>query len=85
VDPTVHRAYVANYGGASVTVIDTTTNVVVGTSELSSGRPVNPGEHAIRGGSWEDYAGDNRAAARVGAFTDDAFPSDGIRVVRMAE
>jgi formylglycine-generating enzyme required for sulfatase activity len=39
----------------------------------------------MRGGSWEDYAGDNRAAARVGAFTDDAFPSDGIRVVRAAE
>jgi len=41
--------------------------------------------HVMRGGSWEDYAGDNRAAARVGAFTDDAFPSDGIRVARSAE
>ena len=41
--------------------------------------------HVMRGGSWEDYAGDNRAAARVGAFTDDAFPSDGIRVARSME
>jgi YVTN family beta-propeller protein len=30
VDPTVHRAYVANTGSNSVTVIDTTTNSVVG-------------------------------------------------------
>ena len=31
VDPTVHRAYVANDGSNNVTVIDTTTNTVVGT------------------------------------------------------
>ena len=30
VDPTVHRAYVANSGSNTVTVIDTTTNIVVG-------------------------------------------------------
>ena len=30
VDPTVHRAYVANNGSNTVTVIDTTTNTVVG-------------------------------------------------------
>ena len=30
VDPTVHRAYVANFGSNDVTVIDTTTNTVVG-------------------------------------------------------
>ena len=30
VDPTVHRAYVANQTSNSVTVIDTTTNTVVG-------------------------------------------------------
>jgi YVTN family beta-propeller protein len=30
VDPTVHRAYVANYGSHTVTVIDTTTKTVVG-------------------------------------------------------
>ena len=30
VDPTVHRAYVANQGSNNVTVIDTTTNTVVG-------------------------------------------------------
>ena len=31
VDPTVHRAYVANHSSNNVTVIDTTTNTVVGT------------------------------------------------------
>ena len=31
VDPTVHRAYVTNHFSNSVTVIDTTTNTVVGT------------------------------------------------------
>jgi formylglycine-generating enzyme required for sulfatase activity len=36
--------------------------------------------HVMRGGSWEDYSGEARAAARVGAFNDDAFPSDGFRV-----
>jgi len=36
--------------------------------------------HVMRGGSWEDYLGEARSAARVGAFTDDAFPSDGFRV-----
>ena len=36
--------------------------------------------HVMRGGSWEDYQGEARSAARVGAFTDDAFPSDGFRV-----
>jgi YVTN family beta-propeller protein len=30
VDPTVHRAYVANFTSNNVTVIDTTTNTVVG-------------------------------------------------------
>ena len=30
VDPTVHRAYVANAGSNNVTVIDTTSNAVVG-------------------------------------------------------
>jgi formylglycine-generating enzyme required for sulfatase activity len=41
--------------------------------------------HVMRGGSWEDYAGEARAAARVGAFTDDAFPSDGFRVALSLE
>ena len=36
--------------------------------------------HVMRGGSWEDYQGEARSAARVGAFTDDAYPSDGFRV-----
>jgi YVTN family beta-propeller protein len=30
VDPTVHRAFVANFGSNTVSVIDTTTNTVVG-------------------------------------------------------
>jgi YVTN family beta-propeller protein len=29
-DPTVHRAYVTNLGSNNVTVIDTTTNTVIG-------------------------------------------------------
>ena len=41
--------------------------------------------HVMRGGSWEDYLGEARSGARVGAFTDDAYPSDGIRVARAAE
>ena len=41
--------------------------------------------HVMRGGSWEDYQGEARSAARVGAFTDDAYPSDGIRVARSAD
>jgi formylglycine-generating enzyme required for sulfatase activity len=45
----------------------------------------NCGGHVMRGGSWEDYSGDARAAARVGAFNDDAFWSDGIRVARSIE
>jgi YVTN family beta-propeller protein len=31
VDPTVHRAYVANSNSSNVTVIDTSTNSLVGT------------------------------------------------------
>jgi formylglycine-generating enzyme required for sulfatase activity len=34
----------------------------------------------MRGGSWEDYAGDVRAAARVGSNTDDQSWADGFRV-----
>jgi formylglycine-generating enzyme required for sulfatase activity len=41
--------------------------------------------HVMRGGSWEDYSGEGRAAARVGAFNDDAFPSDGFRVALSLE
>lgn len=36
----------------------------------------------LRGGSWEDYAGDIRSAARVGSFEDDRSYSDGLRVAR---
>jgi formylglycine-generating enzyme required for sulfatase activity len=36
----------------------------------------------MRGGSWEDYAGDIRAAARVGSNREDQTWSDGFRVAR---
>jgi formylglycine-generating enzyme required for sulfatase activity len=36
----------------------------------------------LRGGSWEDYAGDLRAAARVASETGDHTWSDGIRIAR---
>jgi formylglycine-generating enzyme required for sulfatase activity len=36
----------------------------------------------MRGGSWEDYPGEVRAAARVGSNTDDQSWSDGFRVAR---
>ena len=38
--------------------------------------------HVLRGGSWEDYSGDARSAARVGGATEDQFYSDGFRVAR---
>ena len=40
VDPTVHRAYVANSGSNTVTVIDTTTNTVVGTPIAVGAGPI---------------------------------------------
>jgi formylglycine-generating enzyme required for sulfatase activity len=39
----------------------------------------------MRGGSWEDYPGDIRAAARVGSNTDEQSWSDGFRVARAME
>jgi formylglycine-generating enzyme required for sulfatase activity len=39
----------------------------------------------MRGGSWEDYPGDIRAAARVGSNTDDQSWADGFRVARTME
>ena len=48
-DPTVHRAYVANRNGPNVTVIDTTTNTVVGApipvGSLPFGVGVDPNAH----------------------------------------
>ena len=38
--------------------------------------------HVMRGGSWEDYPGDVRAAARVGSGTDEQSWADGFRVAR---
>ena len=43
VDPTVHRAYVANSDSNNVTVIDTTTNTVVGTPIPVGTSPVGVG------------------------------------------
>ncbi len=40
------------------------------------------GGHVLRGGSWEDYSGDIRAAARVASETEDHTWSDGIRIAR---
>ena len=36
----------------------------------------------MRGGSWEDYSGEVRAAARVGSGADEHYWSDGFRVAR---
>ena len=38
--------------------------------------------HVLRGGSWEDYRGDLRSAARTGGNTEDQYYSDGFRVAR---
>jgi formylglycine-generating enzyme required for sulfatase activity len=38
--------------------------------------------HVVRGGSWEDYQGDLRSAARTGGAKDDQFYTDGLRVAR---
>lgn len=43
----------------------------------------NCGGRVLRGGSWEDYAGDIRSAARVASNVDDATWSDGFRVARV--
>src|SRR5262249_25673578 len=40
------------------------------------------GGHVMRGGSWEDYAGDVRSAARVGSGAQEQSWSDGFRVAR---
>jgi formylglycine-generating enzyme required for sulfatase activity len=51
----------------------------------SDGKPyvkANCGGHVMRGGSWEDYPGDIRAAARVGSGNDEQSWADGFRVAR---
>jgi formylglycine-generating enzyme required for sulfatase activity len=40
------------------------------------------GGHVVRGGSWEDYEGDLRSAARTGGATSDQFYTDGFRIAR---
>jgi formylglycine-generating enzyme required for sulfatase activity len=54
----------------------------------ANGAPYGDGNcdgHVMRGGSWEDYPGDVRAAARVGGDTDDQSWGDGFRVAREME
>ena len=46
---------------------------------------VNCEGRVMRGGSWEDYPGDIRAAARVGSNIDEQSWSDGFRVAREME
>jgi serine/threonine-protein kinase len=51
----------------------------------ADGRPyvgAGCGGHVMRGGSWEDYAGDLRSAARVGSGKEEQSWSDGFRVAR---
>ena len=51
----------------------------------ADGKPfvkANCGGHVMRGGSWEDYPGDVRSAARVGSGSDEQSWADGFRVAR---
>ena|SRR5438067_11854974 len=60
------------------------------TDEYAADAPVNGSPHltancggrVLRGGSWEDYPGDIRAAARVGSSAEEPSWSDGFRVAR---
>jgi formylglycine-generating enzyme required for sulfatase activity len=45
----------------------------------------NCGGRVMRGGSWEDYPGDVRAAARVGSGKDEQSWADGFRVARSVD
>jgi formylglycine-generating enzyme required for sulfatase activity len=45
----------------------------------------NCGGRVMRGGSWEDYSGDIRAAARVGSGVDEQSWADGFRVALSIE
>ena len=56
-----------------------------GPNTPNDSKPATAGEcggHLLRGGSWEDYAGDVRAAARVASQSDDHSWSDGLRIAR---
>jgi formylglycine-generating enzyme required for sulfatase activity len=51
----------------------------------SDGKPyvkANCRGHVMRGGSWEDYPGDVRSAARVGSGSNEQSWADGFRVAR---
>jgi formylglycine-generating enzyme required for sulfatase activity len=54
----------------------------------NDGKPALAGEcggRVLRGGSWEDYAGDIRSSARTGGGQDEPSNSDGLRVARDLE
>ncbi len=54
----------------------------------ADGKPflgANCAGRVMRGGSWEDYAGDVRAAARIGNGREEQTWSDGFRIAREAE
>jgi formylglycine-generating enzyme required for sulfatase activity len=56
-----------------------------GPNTPNDGKPALAGDchgHVLRGGSWEDYAGDIRSAARVASEADDHSWSDGLRIAR---
>jgi formylglycine-generating enzyme required for sulfatase activity len=51
----------------------------------ADGKPflgANCSGRVMRGGSWEDYGGDVRAAARIGNGKEEQTWSDGFRVAR---
>ena len=59
-----------------------------GSTTPADGSPLLKGScggRVMRGGSWEDYAGDIRAAARVGSGTDEQSWADGFRIARDME
>ncbi|MDB5459881.1 MAG: hypothetical protein JWO72_1622 [Caulobacteraceae bacterium] len=56
-----------------------------GPNTPDDGKPAVTGDcvaRVLRGGSWEDYAGDIRAAARVASEAGDHSWSDGLRIAR---
>ena len=65
--------------------VDDCWNDDYGPNTPSDGKPAMGGDCAgriVRGGSWEDYAGDVRAATRTGNETEERSWTDGIRVAR---
>lgn len=55
---------------------------VAAPADGSAWRDGNCNGRVLRGGSWEDYQGDLRSAARTGGAKDDQFYTDGFRIAR---